>query len=661
MKKITFLLLATTLLTGKAMAASRLSSVSVSENGTVMLTTGSPNEFKSSWTGQAGQFKMIIELPGVTVDSTAKVLGNLAASRGIKSVRFSQFDTDPPVARVVIETPERLSYSWSTKPDGVELHFMFPSSLPKGAGTGPKATTGFTVPSNVFSQPAEGNEQAPAGRHLAVTPPPASSARQTAQGGVPPKPENNKAIVTATPASSAASGAKIGSTGNGSKPSAAVSSSTLKGTNGFASESTDTAAKRGNANVAALPTGTTEKMPLVGGTTTPATTTPNKSVVTVTAPFSGQQKDSAGLKPATSGDIERTGTTTPTKSVPSAGPFVAPTSGGTGVVVKPSSPTPGKPTAAVSASTAAEKSKVTTGAPATSATATATLQAPSTSKTVAGATVPPAIFSSTAKPTVSGPPPAPTVTVTKPAEAVKPGPPPAAKAQTSPAPPSSVAALKPGERGSTDTVDQEKFKEQLKKALGDLETPGQATEAKPTETDEKAAAPIKKLGESNFQEQLKKALDPARSLTDTGEVADIDDIDTDLPATDEEEIEPYDTSLAFPGGTFMQVSPSRKVIRYHSEGRRDPFSPLTGRDRYASGKKRRAAPAAEQLRLVGIMRSLAGNKALLEDGEGNGYIIAPGERVRNGYLVSVSENKVLFQVTEFGWTKTVAMELGTFE
>ncbi|MGH8003902.1 MAG: hypothetical protein ACRECJ_04170, partial [Limisphaerales bacterium] len=74
-----------------------------------------------------------------------------------------------------------------------------------------------------------------------------------------------------------------------------------------------------------------------------------------------------------------------------------------------------------------------------------------------------------------------------------------------------------------------------------------------------------------------------------------------------------------------------------------------------------AVPAAEQLRLVGLMRSLAGNKALLEDGEGNGYILAPGDRVRNGYLVSVSENKVLFQVTEYGWTKTVAMELGTLE
>ena len=195
-----------------------------------------------------------------------------------------------------------------------------------------------------------------------------------------------------------------------------------------------------------------------------------------------------------------------------------------------------------------------------------------------------------------------------------------------------------------------------------METPAQPTGAKQAETGTKVPVPVDKTDQTSFQEQLKQALDPAKSLADTSEVADLDDIDTDLPATDEdEEEEPYDTTNVFPGGTFMQVSPSRKVIRYHSEGRRDPFSPLTGRDRYASGKKRRAVPAAEQLRLVGVMRSLAGNKAILEDGEGNGYVLAPGDRVRNGYLVSVSESKVLFQVTEYGWTKTVAMELGTFE
>lgn len=196
--------------------------------------------------------------------------------------------------------------------------------------------------------------------------------------------------------------------------------------------------------------------------------------------------------------------------------------------------------------------------------------------------------------------------------------------------------------------------------MGKVEPETKPEEKKAAETVKKEPVPMEKLGESDFQQQLKKALDAAKSLTDTGEVADVDDIDTEAPALDDES-GPFDTTFAYPGGTFMQVSPSRKVIRYHSEGRRDPFSPLVGKDRYSSGKRRRGVPAAEQLRLVGIMRSLAGNKALFEDGEGNGYILSPGDRVRNGYMVSVSENKVLFQVNEYGWTKTVAMELVSTE
>ncbi|MCI0329720.1 MAG: hypothetical protein L0196_02035 [candidate division Zixibacteria bacterium] len=585
MKKTAYLLLAIALFAGRALAAGRLSSVSVSENGAVMLTTGSPNEFKSSWAGEAGHFKMIIELPGVTVDKTAQVLGNLAANRGIKSVRFSQFQTDPPIARVVIETPERLSYSWSTKPDGVELHFMLPSPLPAASGAGPTTTTGFAVPS------------------------------------------------------------------------------TPKGTNGSIPKSADTAARPSGAGASPAPVGTTEKKPLAAGATAPATAAPDKSTVRVAAPVARQQKDSAVPTVETPGQVETRGTTTPAKSMPPAGPSPAPASGGTGIVIKPSSPIPGKPAATAGASTPAEKSRVTAG-PVPSSTATAPSQTPSTAKTATVVPASPKPSSTAATPSVSGPPPAPSATTgtAKPSAVSQSAKTTAGKPSTGAAPAGSPAvSSKPGTPGSSDTVDQEKFREQLKKALGKLGAPDQPTGSKPAEIGQKTAAPAGKLGQSSFQERLKKALDPARSLTDTGEVADIDEIDTDLPAMDEEEEEPYDTAFAFPGATFMQVSPSRKVIRYHSEGRRDPFSPLTGRDRYASGKKRRAVPAAEQLRLVGIMRSLAGNKAVFEDGEGNGYILGPGERVRNGYMVSISENKVLFQVTEYGWTKTVAMEFAAIE
>ncbi len=633
MKKTACLLVALTLSSGLLLADGRLTSVSVSENGTVMLTTGSPSEFKSSWTGQLGNFKMQIELPGVTVDKTAKVLGNLAANRGIKSVRFSQFKNEPPVARVVIESPERLSYSWSTKPEGVELHFMLPSPVTTTTGTAP-ATTGFAVPSSVFSQSTEEGPPTAAGKRL--TPPPASSARQATETTAAQKGEKAVAKVSIPP--SQTGGAKTGLTA-------------INGKSSTVTKITDTV-KPGAVAVGTPSTGTTDKKPLATGTVKPAVTpptsmtvgppAPGKSVVTVKAPTSGQQKDSVPTG-AISTQQEKTGTTTPAKSTPSVGPPLTPASGGTGVVIKPSSPIPGQPAPTASAPVPAENPKITTAGP----TVPGPSAVPSAAKTMTGTPAAPVAPLAIAK--TAGPAPAasskPTGTTT------------VAKPLTT-----GAGTTKPTVGGiTTDTADQEKFREELKKALGKLETPAKPADAKLAETGQKEVAPTGKPDETSFQEQLKRALDPAKSLTDTSEVADVDDIDTDLPATDEEEENPYDTTFAFPGGTFMQVSPSRKVIRYHSEGRRDPFSPLTGRDRYASGKKRRAVPAAEQLRLVGIMRSLAGNKALLEDGEGNGYILAPGDRVRNGYLVSVSENKVLFQVTEYGWTKTVAMELGTLE
>jgi hypothetical protein len=647
-----------------ALAAGRLSSVSVSENGTVMLTTGNPNEFKASWSGQAGQYKMIIELPGVTVDKTAKVVGDLAANRGIKNVRFSQFQTEPPVARVIIETPERLSYSWSTKPEGVELHFMLPSPVVTTAKTAP--ATGFAVPSSVFSQSGAVEPQASTGKKL--TPPPASTARQTGEIAAVSKEPKTSAKTSASPSQSPT--AKAPATVVASKPSPVVSAPASKagtapvltGTSGATTKTTDSAAKAGTVTATLSPTAMSGKQTVTKDAEQPTAVAPvtvagppppsaalvsGKPELTVKAPVSGPQKESASTS-AVSVPQGKTGTTTIAKNTPTAGVSPVPASGGTGVVVKPASPIPGQPSQ--------EKSKTVTGtstvAPPTSAASTPTVAKPGTTGT-------PVVSTVTGKPT--GPVPA-TTSATKPADVAKTTGTTTTKSTGTVTSPTGTTATKPTvTEAATDTMDQAKFQEQLKKALGKLETPAQPTEIKPAETGAKSAGPVEKPGQTSFQEQLKQALDPAKSLADTGEVADLDDIDTDLPATDEEEEEPYDTTFAFPGGTFMQVSPSRKVIRYHSEGRRDPFSPLTGRDRYASGKKRRAVPAAEQLRLVGIMRSLGGNKALLEDGEGNGYILAPGDRVRNGYLVSVSENKVLFQVTEYGWTKTVAMELGTLE
>ncbi|NLI15675.1 MAG: hypothetical protein GX409_05240, partial [candidate division Zixibacteria bacterium] len=68
-------------------------------------------------------------------------------------------------------------------------------------------------------------------------------------------------------------------------------------------------------------------------------------------------------------------------------------------------------------------------------------------------------------------------------------------------------------------------------------------------------------------------------------------------------------------------------------------------------------PAVENLILVGVLEEEDGNQALFEDAEGNGYILKPSDPVRNGYLASIQKDKAVFQITEYGWTRTVALNL----
>lgn len=677
MKTFANLLCASLLLAGQALASGRLSSVSVSDDGTVMISTGSPNEFKSSWTGSAAGSKLIIDLPDVTVDKAAKVLGDLSANRGIKGVRLSQFKSEPPAARVVIETVDRLSYSWITKPEGVELRFMLPSPLPAAAGK----TASGNSPSAAETAGPQGQVAASSSSvpNAGIRVGAASNGNHPA--AAPATGEVNGSKDTGKPAGASSGLLPVRVTRPADKNTVAPTETTHK-TAGLVVKA-PAPANQAEANKPAPPTATkpagakapaptvTAEKPSGGapGPTAPAPSAPVVKAPAVAGPVSSIKEEPMGpptaetvSKTSPSDHQQKTGTATPAKNAASGSRTSVPTTGSTGVEVKPSSPAVEKPaiTPTTTLASVANKGKaaVNTGAPKTSpaASAVAPGSAGKTSPAVAGA---PAVKSSTEKSTAAPPSPAIKVAATgAPMAPVQPAKGVAASSTPTPTVKAAAASVSSQSTPADSAGNQKKFKEQLKKALGKIETPA-AVPAAPAE--DKKEGPAANASATNFQEQLKKALEPAKSLADTGEVANEEDIDADLPAVDEEgQEESLDSSMAgFPGGTFMQVSPNRKVIRYHSEGRRDPFSPLTGRDRFASGKKRRAVPAAEQLRLVGIMRSLSGNKALLEDGEGNGYILAPGDRVRNGYLVSVSENKVLFQVTEYGWTKTVAMELGT--
>ncbi len=110
-----------------------------------------------------------------------------------------------------------------------------------------------------------------------------------------------------------------------------------------------------------------------------------------------------------------------------------------------------------------------------------------------------------------------------------------------------------------------------------------------------------------------------------------------------------------PGGTILEVVPQRGIIHYHGEGKRDPFVPLTERISTQLGEI--PLPMFESLKLVGILKDEAGNRALLEDERGYGYIMKNGDQIKNGYVVSVEDNKVIFQIHEYGWSKTIALEL----
>lgn len=107
-------------------------------------------------------------------------------------------------------------------------------------------------------------------------------------------------------------------------------------------------------------------------------------------------------------------------------------------------------------------------------------------------------------------------------------------------------------------------------------------------------------------------------------------------------------------GVEIESYPKRKLVSYGTSSYRDPFKPLIGG---ASAHMGGELPVLENLALVGILANEDGNLALLEDAEGNGYMMGPKDRVKNGYLISVSDTKAIFQITEYGWTRTVALEL----
>jgi len=98
---------------------------------------------------------------------------------------------------------------------------------------------------------------------------------------------------------------------------------------------------------------------------------------------------------------------------------------------------------------------------------------------------------------------------------------------------------------------------------------------------------------------------------------------------------------------------------YQSYGRQDPFKILV------SGDYEQSSPGelldVNSARLVGVMWGQDDRFALVENGDGFGYILRVGDPIQNGRIVSVRKHSLTARVTLYGITNKVVLNLGKTE
>jgi hypothetical protein len=98
---------------------------------------------------------------------------------------------------------------------------------------------------------------------------------------------------------------------------------------------------------------------------------------------------------------------------------------------------------------------------------------------------------------------------------------------------------------------------------------------------------------------------------------------------------------------------------YQSYGKDDPFRVLVD----GEYEQIQAADLVDMnsAQLVGVMWGTDDRFALVEDGEGFGYILRVGDRVRHGRVVSIRKNSLTARVTLYGITNKVVLKLENTE
>ncbi|MGA2362715.1 MAG: hypothetical protein ABSG73_09680 [Candidatus Aminicenantales bacterium] len=104
-----------------------------------------------------------------------------------------------------------------------------------------------------------------------------------------------------------------------------------------------------------------------------------------------------------------------------------------------------------------------------------------------------------------------------------------------------------------------------------------------------------------------------------------------------------------PAGPTPQEKPALKSsgpVLYNPEGRRDPFRDLLGggdvRDKTVTGD---VQGAVEDLILIGIIKAKKGYTAIVGTTQGFPRFLSVGDKVADGYILSISPTQVVFRKT----------------
>lgn len=117
---------------------------------------------------------------------------------------------------------------------------------------------------------------------------------------------------------------------------------------------------------------------------------------------------------------------------------------------------------------------------------------------------------------------------------------------------------------------------------------------------------------------------------------------------------PVDTT-ALEQATSDGITLREKVYYYQAFNQRDPFQSLIAGEFEESGEL--DIVDIYGVKLVGVLAGGMEKFAMLEDNNGYSYIMKAGDPIRNGNIVSVSDQALVARVSLFGQTNTVTLRL----